>query len=340
MNRQGAAARGGNGGVIALITFVILILLVVKLSIHKVDEGHVGVYWRGGALLNRITHPGYHMMIPIVDSWDSVQVTVQTDKVTDIPCGTAGGVVIHFERVEVVNRLKVDHVHDTIKNYTINYDKIWIFDKIHHFMNQFCSAHSLQEVYIDLFGSVDDKLKEELQADCDRWAPGIEIIAIRVTKPKIPQTIARNYELVEAEKTKLMIATQAQKVIEQEAETDRRRATIEAEKVREVSKIRMEQQITEKESQKKIQEIEDEMSLSRSKASADAQYYAITKLADANQHKLTQEFLMSQWITSIANNTKIYFGPSVSGMLADFQENLKEFLSASPQRKTEKVKEA
>lgn len=116
------------------------------------------------------------MLIPVVDTWDSVQVTVQTDKVTDIPCGTSGGVTIHFERVEVVNRLKVQYVHDTIKNYTINYDKIWIFDKIHHFMNQFCSAHSLQEVYIDLFGSVDDKLKDELQADCDNWAPGIEII--------------------------------------------------------------------------------------------------------------------------------------------------------------------
>lgn len=40
------------------------------------------------------------------------------------------------------------------------------------------------------------------------------LAAIRVTKPKIPQTIARNYELVEAEKTKLMISTSAQKVIE------------------------------------------------------------------------------------------------------------------------------
>jgi erlin len=63
-----------------------------------------------------------------------------------------------------------------------------------------------------------------------------------------------------------------------EAETDRRRATIEAEKVREVSKIRMEQQMTEKESQKKIQEIEDLMSVSRAKAATDAQVYSITKI--------------------------------------------------------------
>jgi hypothetical protein len=27
---------------------------------------------------------------------------------------------------------------------------------------------------------------QALQAGCDKWAPGIEIIAVRVTKPRIP----------------------------------------------------------------------------------------------------------------------------------------------------------
>ena len=55
---------------------------------------------------------------------------MQTDKVTEIPCGTAGGVVIYFDHIEVVNRLKKQYVHQTIKNYTVHYDKTWIFDKI------------------------------------------------------------------------------------------------------------------------------------------------------------------------------------------------------------------
>jgi erlin len=123
------------------------------------------------------------------------------DKVTDIPCGTSGGVMtmigtppmpdvgtgdrhsnfanerMHHrrvetsaEKVEVVNRLKKEYVYDTIKNCTLCprcyalsatapptmrradttlYDKVWIFDKIHHELNQFCSKHSLQEVCID-----------------------------------------------------------------------------------------------------------------------------------------------------------------------------------------------
>ncbi len=44
-----------------------------------------------------------------------------------------------------------------------------------HEINQFCSKHTLQEVYIDLFHTVDDRLQSALQESCDRWAPGIEM---------------------------------------------------------------------------------------------------------------------------------------------------------------------
>lgn len=39
--------------------------------------------------------------------------------------------------------------------------------------------------------------------DLVQYAPGIEIIGVRVTKPKIPPSIARNYELMEEERTKV-----------------------------------------------------------------------------------------------------------------------------------------
>ena len=54
----------------------------------------------------------------------------------------------------VVYRPTVDVflVYDIVKNYTADYDKTLIYNKIHHELNQFCSIHNLQEVYIDLFG--------------------------------------------------------------------------------------------------------------------------------------------------------------------------------------------
>lgn len=73
--------------------------------------------------------------MPLLTQYQSVQVTVQTDKVNNVPCGTKGGVMIKFDQIEVVNRLNKDDVYDTVKNYTVNYDKTWIFDKIHHEVN-------------------------------------------------------------------------------------------------------------------------------------------------------------------------------------------------------------
>lgn len=37
-------------------------------------------------------------------------------------------------------------VYDIVKNYTADYDKTLIFNKVHHELNQFCSVHNLQEV--------------------------------------------------------------------------------------------------------------------------------------------------------------------------------------------------
>ena len=106
-------------------------------------------------------------------------------------------------------------------------------------MNQFCSAHNLQEVYIDLFDQIDENLKNAIQSDLKEMATGLKVHSVRVTKPKIPESIRKNYELMEAEKTKLLISTQRQKVVEKEAETERKKAVIEAEKEASVAKIQV-----------------------------------------------------------------------------------------------------
>lgn len=54
-----------------------------------------------------------------------------------------------------------------------------------------------------LYFQIDEKMKDELQADCTRYAPGIEIISVRVTKPTIPDSIRRNFVQMEEERTKV-----------------------------------------------------------------------------------------------------------------------------------------
>ncbi|XP_027758915.1 LOW QUALITY PROTEIN: erlin-1-like [Empidonax traillii] len=307
MAQAGAAAAAASA----------LLVFLLYSAIHRVEEGHLAVYYRGGALLTSPSGPGYHIMLPFITTFKSVQTTLQTDEVKNVPCGTSGGVMIYIDRIEVVNKLAPYAVYDIVRNYTADYDKTLIFNKIHHELNQFCSAHTLQEVYIELFDQIDENLKLALQKDLNVMAPGLTIQAVRVTKPKIPEAIRRNFELMEAEKTKLLIAAQRQKVVEKEAETDRKKAIIEAEKAAQVAKIHYQQKIMEKETEKRISEIEDAAFLARQKAKADAEYYTARKLADANKLKLTPEYLELMKYQAIAANSKLYFGDRIPGVFLD-----------------------
>lgn len=293
---------------------VVVLGLFMNFSVHKVEEGHEGVYYRGGALLSGISGPGYHMMVPFITTYKQIQTTLQTDAIINVPCGTSGGVMIYFDRIEVVNKLNRDSVHAIVKNYTADYDKTLIYNKIHHELNQFCSMHNLHTVYIDLFDQIDENLKAKIQEDFDKMAPGLVIYSVRVTKPKIPEQIKKNYETMEAEKTKYLIATEKQKVVEKEAETERKRAVIEAEKSAHVAKITLEQKLNEKKTAKLISEIEDNTHLAKQKAISDAQFYHAKTQAEVNKLLLTPEYLEMKKTEALLRNNKIYYGKDIPNM--------------------------
>ena len=51
--------------------------------------------------------------------------------------------------------------------------------------------------HITLFlDRIDENLKKALQQDLVEMAPGLYVQAVRVTKPKIPEMIRKNYELM------------------------------------------------------------------------------------------------------------------------------------------------
>ncbi|MFS7949643.1 putative Band 7 domain-containing protein [Helianthus anomalus] len=264
--------------------------------LHQVPEGHVGVYWLGGALQETTTTPGFHLKLPLITHYEPVQVTLQTYLLRDIPCGTKGGVMINFDRIEAVNRLKKEAVYETLLNYGIN---------------QFCSVHSLQEVYIDMFDQIDETMKDALQADCKRYAPIIEIISVRVTKPRIPERVRRNFEQMEEERTKVLVAVERQRVAEKEAVIQKKIAITEAEKNAYISKIVMEQKLMEKDCLRMQEEIENAMYIAREKSLADAKYYQTMKEAETNNLKLTPQFPELKFIEAISNNAKMFFGNKV-----------------------------
>jgi len=295
----------------AVAVMAMVIFLALFNGLHQIEEGHVGIYYRGGALLKSSSEPGYHFKLPAFTSVQSIQTTLQTDEVKNVPCGTSGGVMIYFARIEVVNILAKDAVYDIVKNYTADYDKPLIFDKVHHELNQFCSAHNLQEVYIDLFSEIDENLQKAIQSDLEKWAPGLTVISVRVTKPKIPDQIKKNYVKMEAEKTKLMIATQRQKVDEKTAETERKLAVINAEKEAQVAKIKHSIKLLQKQSLQRIAEIDDSMHKAKEKSRAEAEYYKLSRQAEANKLLLTDEYLALKKFDATMKNQNVFFGPDI-----------------------------
>ena len=91
-------------------------------------------------MLQSMSGPGFHMMVPVLTSVRNIQTTLQTDEVKNVPCGTSGGVMIYFDRIEVVNVLQHTAVYDIVKNYTADYDKALIFNKV-DFQNLFESIN-------------------------------------------------------------------------------------------------------------------------------------------------------------------------------------------------------
>ena len=79
----------------------------------------------------------------------------------------------------------------------------------------------------------------------------------------------------------------------------------------------MEKQIAENEAKQKMEHIENEIYLAKNQARTDASYYQSLKEIEANQQKLTPEYLQKLAIESLSANTKLYFGPSIPNYVQD-----------------------
>ena len=97
----------------------------------------------------------------------------------------------------------------------------------------------------------------------------------------------QNYENIESQRTKLQIATQEQKVKEQQAETVRKEARIRAESEAEIKQIEMQRMVAAKQAEKQIEDIQNSIFTEREKSKADAHHYKIKRMIEAEQQQLT-----------------------------------------------------
>lgn len=71
----------------------------IIMGFHEVSEGYVGIYKRFGVLQKKLSEPGYHFTIPFVEDFIEIKVSIQTDTVTNVPCGTSNGTLVYFDKI-------------------------------------------------------------------------------------------------------------------------------------------------------------------------------------------------------------------------------------------------
>lgn len=289
--------------------------------LHRIDEGYVGVYYRG-ALLDGISSPGYHLKSPITTVY-GIETKMQKDEVLHVPCGVKGGARLTIERIEVVNELPAEHVHATVKKHGPGYDRPLIFDRVVHEVNQFCSGKTLQQVYIDEFDQFDDAIAVALRFGLEKY--GIILHNVRITKPVIPLEVQAGYDAKEAARTRLLAVEEERKVARARAEAEREQALIEANKTAAVQASEDAKILAMKRAEQERERIDDAIRVAKRRADADAEAYAIETKANAtryeieqralaNKELLTPEYLMRHRNEALLDNTKIYFGPNVPSL--------------------------
>lgn len=296
---------------VVLVALLGLSTLAVKKGLYRVEDGHVGVCYFGGRLQNTLQAPGYSMHLPLLTSCLSVPVQMQTRRVTHIACGTSGGTVVEFESIEVVYRLRRAAVVDTIRNYSTTFPRVWIDERVHSEVNQLCSQNELRDILIDRFDEVDDILLSEMKQTLAIWAPGIDLVTLRLTKPVVPPSIQAQYERLEQEKVALRLATAVQGTTVKAAENARRTAVKRAEKDASLSAIAMASNVAAKASEVTISAVEDATALAAARGRADAAAYAAATLARSEALLLTPALLAHERAVASGRNLKVYYGSSL-----------------------------
>ena len=95
--------------------------VALVLGCYTVKEGEVVLLKEFGVLRKELVEPGLRFRIPFYQEILRINLMIQTDIVKDVPCGTSNGLLVVFDRIEVINRLDKRHVYKTVLNYTDQY---------------------------------------------------------------------------------------------------------------------------------------------------------------------------------------------------------------------------
>jgi len=281
-------------------------------GIHKCEQGHVCVYYKGGKLLDNHNSPGYHIKMPFITDHHNVQITWQTDKLENVICGSDRGGTAYLD-IEVVNKLKntFECINDTLSEHTINYDKPLIYDYIPSEVAQFCKNYTLNDIVIREFDKLDEVLLKKLIENVESYGLKncLSIKNVRISKPKLKHDMQLKFESIENEQKAKELALQQKETEKVRLEIITQREIMERERAQKTAEIEEQTKKAIAKSQFEIQEIKDNMEFEKVKKEAEGEKYRLEKIAEGNEMLLSNpNYIRLESYKSVAPNAKLIFG--------------------------------
>ncbi len=253
------------------------------------------------------------LAVPMIDDVLQVPTTLQTAIIHSVPCGSSSGVAMTFNKVEVVWKVSsANGAWRLVKEHGRSFQKLWITDQVKSQVSQLCSKHSVADLFIHLFASMDEAIQQALTKILTKWAPDISVLSVRTTKPQLPKLLADEYSAVEDARARLAVVVQQQATAVGKALNEAKRRLLEAERALEIARIDAARKLETASSRKEIADIDNSMLLARAKQHADAQYERAVRAAEDEQALLSPEYLENLRAKALFNsNTEAYFGDKV-----------------------------
>ena len=114
-----------------LFSFLLGIALTcLAVSYHKIHEGNVGIYFKHGALQERVTEPGVHFMMPFFEDYREVRVRPETFTMEPIKAITKDGIENTFREITAITTIKKDKIINMTKQFGVDFKNVLVFDRI------------------------------------------------------------------------------------------------------------------------------------------------------------------------------------------------------------------
>lgn len=308
--------------VVLVVLLAIFIACMVD-SVHKIHEGNVGIYYRYGALRDKVTEPGVHFTMPFMESYKEIQIRPETVQLEPVLAITKDGIENTFREINVITTVQKSKLHQMVKDFGVDFKRTLVYDRVKEDLRIFCANHTIDDVYNRKFLEIVQRVKENVMISITRLGnDGIDILNLVVPKPEIPPDIAHNYKQVKVQWTEQLVATQQQKTESIKKETEQIKAVADANRQKAVLEIKIQERLIEKEGEKEASEINNQIQKAAENTKADIEKYALEQEARANEALYSDKYIKLNLAKSLSNNTKFYFSGQQSELGSLFNKIL------------------